>query len=190
MGKHVVSCQVLPDSAKDKVSWLQIENLSVEERVELNDWQQWFQSSVRRMMGGTAGRQGPARPKLQRMAMAWYLRSLDNAFKSILSQGLEQFTTNEGGASLHRHFLDQTVALPPTLSMVNDQHSVCHGAGYALRGFFNLYQESLFDISHRAHNDILTALKASGPWWESLLLESIHAKVNYGPWLGAAWLSQ
>lgn len=78
----------------------------------------------------------------------------------------------------------------PCISLACDQCSVCFGAAYALQWKLGVTAEMLSDASHRDSNDLLAALRESGPWLECVLLLSLRSKVNFGPWLGAAFLRQ
>ena len=157
---------------------------------ELVLFKEWIDSSIRRVVSG--GKEKQARPKLRRVATVWFLRALDHALQQVTSEGLEAFAYTADGLSKSR-FVSGTAKfdLGPVLALSADQASVTHGGGNALRYKFDLAEEQLPDTSHRCHNDLLGGLKKSGPWWEATLLDSIHSRVNAGPWQGrpsfASW---
>ena len=175
----------MPDFAKDALPSSSAGYFGDDASEEEALWQEWFQSALRRTFSeGEHG--GPLKRKYFRYGVCWFLRALEHNIKELTGQGFEQFTIGPLGNSLHR--LAGNDPMPPVLSVLSDQASVCFNAGYALRRKFNLAQEQPMETSHRCQNDLLGALKAGGPFWEAISLFYVVSKVNYGPYEGAAFL--
>jgi len=181
--------QVIPDICKDKLAFELPQLEDAEAATALTVWQEWYCSAVRQVLRGNGNDVDNSKVKVERAATAWFMKALGHAMRACTSQGLEAFGFHEDGTCKHRlPWPGQGV--PPVLSIATDQASVCCSAYYAMQRKFGLTVEMINDASHRVSNDLLGALKAGGPWYECIMLLSIHAKVNYGPWQGEAFLRQ
>ena len=77
----------------------------------------------------------------------------------------------------------------PTLSIHLDQGSDGWAAASWMAWFAGICVVVFPDVSHRLWNDVQGALKASGLWGMTLMLQLVY-NLDHGPWNSAEWLSK
>ena len=125
--------------------------------------------------------------KGQRRKARQFLQALDHGLLTSTGVGLKHFVPDPLAADTQ---LDINQPGPLNiLSLSIDQGSV----GWAASWYAMLHLKAALvlhiDPSHRCHNDLQLAYKASGLWGH-MVLTSILYNFSYGPFDGAAWLEQ
>jgi hypothetical protein len=179
--------QVLPDNGQ--VAALSILHGDDDDYQEVVQHKLMFESKVRAFLLKEGG-EGVKQQKVERTTTYWTLMALNSALARCTTQGLEQFSYSPGADQQQQHRSVVHGAFPPSLFAATDQATVCLSSMCYARYQLRLMAEHIPDPSHRAHNDLSDALKATRPFWDVILLLGIPANVNYGPWQGAGFWRQ